>query len=417
MRVAIRLIIHALAAYVSVNICINQPSLAGTVDLGRNLDTCQSGEPIADYVVLLSPQAGNLVHDLVKAGLPQKVARRAMSDLLRAAKVQSGREPMRLSVARSSDSCGRGKSEIVALSLSVEGGQPITVAKRGNGPFQLVSPAEISTRPVRVTGNISGRDLGTALQEGGVPYALTAELANSFAADGQLIVAAQKDIRFDVLYQVSEAPGGVAVDATLTVASLISDGREHRIYFYRTRSGEKLPIDGDGNMVGVGPEFIHPLPVGKLTSPFGWRRHPVLHVRKFHNGIDFSAPRGTPVVAAADGKITMADKHKNYGRLIRIAHDDRIVTTYAHLDGFAPYIKHGATVRQGQVIGYVGHSGLASGNHLYFEMLVDGHCVDPMDMAPELAATEADAPREEIVKFVQLADALRASMPNDEPPH
>lgn len=409
--------VRALVASASLVLCLYQTASAAPFDLNRNLDTCQAGDTLADYGILLSSQSGSLTRDLVKAGLSQSDAQRAMTTLMRAAKVKAGTQPLHVTVATSADACGHTKPQIVALTLGADGATPVTVVRHAGGAFEPISAPEKTDHPVRVTGHVTGADLGTALQDGGLPATLAAELVDSFTTDGELPLETQKDIHFDVLYQVTKAPGGIPVEANLTVAALIADGHEHRVYFYRTRTGEKLPIDREGNLVGGPQEFIHPLPEGKLTSPFGWRRHPVLHVRKFHNGIDFSAPRGTPVVAAADGKVMMADKHKNYGRLIRLAHDEHITTTYAHLDGFAPTVKAGATVRQGQVIGYVGHSGLASGNHLYFEMLVDGHCVDPMDMAPELAATEVDAPRDEIQRFVQLADALRASVPGDDPAH
>jgi murein DD-endopeptidase MepM/ murein hydrolase activator NlpD len=99
--------------------------------------------------------------------------------------------------------------------------------------------------------------------------------------------------------------------------------------------------------------------------------------------------------------------------MIRVAHDEHTVTTYAHLDSFAKGIKPGTPVHQGEVIGYVGRTGLASGNHLYFEILVDGHCVDPIRVEPELAGAAvaaAEPPRESVTQFLQLAEALRATV-------
>jgi murein DD-endopeptidase MepM/ murein hydrolase activator NlpD len=114
-----------------------------------------------------------------------------------------------------------------------------------------------------------------------------------------------------------------------------------------------------------------------VSSPFGWRIHPVLGVRRFHRGIDYAAAPGTPVRAAADGVIDDIGRRGNYGRYIRVSHDDHVATAYAHLEGSAPRLKVGSPVRRGQIIGYVGASGLATGPHLYYEVLVDHRQVNP----------------------------------------
>ena len=111
----------------------------------------------------------------------------------------------------------------------------------------------------------------------------------------------------------------------------------------------------------AGAPTAEPVPGGRITSPWGWRIHPVLNRPQFHKGVDFSAPAGTPVLATADGTVSFVGKRGNYGRLIRLKHSGDIATGYAHLQGFAKGIKVGAKVRKGEVIGYVGHSGLATG--------------------------------------------------------
>ncbi|HZR34327.1 MAG TPA: M23 family metallopeptidase [Nevskia sp.] len=114
-----------------------------------------------------------------------------------------------------------------------------------------------------------------------------------------------------------------------------------------------------------------------ITSPYGWRIHPILKKRRFHRGVDFSAPAGTPVRAAEDGVIEEIGRHGHYGLYLRIRHCAAVETAYAHLAGFAPDLAVGATVKRGQVIASVGRTGWATGPHLYYEVIVDGHRIDP----------------------------------------
>ena len=117
---------------------------------------------------------------------------------------------------------------------------------------------------------------------------------------------------------------------------------------------------------------------GRITSRFGSRRHPILGFARFHSGIDFGAAWGSPIAAAADGVVVGAGWSGGYGRQVRVAHDGGVLTTYSHMSGIAA--APGETVRQGQVIGYVGSTGLSTGPHLHFEVRVNGRAVDPMQV-------------------------------------
>ena len=121
-----------------------------------------------------------------------------------------------------------------------------------------------------------------------------------------------------------------------------------------------------------------PVPEGHLGDGFGWRIHPVLHVRKFHEGDDYPAPMGSAVLAGGDGIVERISWEKGYGKFVRIRHDEGYETTYAHLSGTPGSLRIGERVRQGQVIGYVGSTGYSTGPHLYYELRVRGHYVDPL---------------------------------------
>jgi murein DD-endopeptidase MepM/ murein hydrolase activator NlpD len=153
------------------------------------------------------------------------------------------------------------------------------------------------------------------------------------------------------------------------------DGKEHVLRFAAYASPTAL------QHVDVMPAAMvalwNPLPGAKISSPFGWRIHPVFHTRLFHKGCDYESRAGTPVMAAADGLVEDVGRRGNYGNYILIRHSGRLETAYAHLAGFAPSVAAGTMVRRGEVIGYVGMTGVATGPHLYYEVIVDGRQIDP----------------------------------------
>ena len=122
-----------------------------------------------------------------------------------------------------------------------------------------------------------------------------------------------------------------------------------------------------------------------MTSPFGMRYHPILHFSRMHTGVDWAAPVGTPVVAAGNGVIIMAQWDAGYGRRVEIQHANGYETTYNHMSGFGRGIAPGVHVTQGQTIGYLGDTGLSTGPHLHYEVIINGNFVDPM--AIKLART------------------------------
>ena len=115
----------------------------------------------------------------------------------------------------------------------------------------------------------------------------------------------------------------------------------------------------------------------RISSPYGWRVHPILHRPEFHKGVDFPAPAGTPVVASEAGTVELAGWRGNYGRYVRLRHKGGLRTGYAHLLRIRPGLHVGSRVRKGEVIGAVGASGLATGPHLFYEVFANGHRVDP----------------------------------------
>lgn len=171
-------------------------------------------------------------------------------------------------------------------------------------------------------------------------------------------------------------------------------GGSERRRWVRSNDGEWHALEG-----GQGGGLARPVS-GRLTSAFGMRRHPILGFARFHRGIDFAAGWGTPVRAAADGVVTDAGWRGGYGRQVRIAHPQSLVTSYAHLSAMT--VAPGSRVRSGDLIGYIGASGLATGPHLHFEVLRGGRPVDPLSAAGAgIQAGRAD--------LLALAERLRSA--------
>ena len=185
----------------------------------------------------------------------------------------------------------------------------------------------------------------------------------------------------------------------LLYVHLTSRGESSLFYHYRTKEHEVDFFDDKGNN---SKKFLMRKPVRglgvRLTSGFGMRYHPLLHRKRMHTGVDWATKRGTPILAAGRGTIVFAGRKGGYGNYMRIKHANGYSTGYAHMRGFARGVKVGVKVRQGQVIGYVGTTGLSSGPHLHFEVLVNKGFVDPMRLKE---SRERQLKGEELIEFLR----------------
>jgi murein DD-endopeptidase MepM/ murein hydrolase activator NlpD len=180
---------------------------------------------------------------------------------------------------------------------------------------------------------------------------------------------------FDVLYAEDTNADGTH---EVRYASLTVGGETKKFYHFRTTDdGQYDYYDDDGKSA---KKFLvrKPVPVGVETSPFGWRVHPLLHIKEFHTGVDWGAPQGTPIFAAGNGTIEEIGVKGGYGKYVRVRHADGYETAYGHMTAFARGLDVGSHVRQGQVIGFVGSTGMSTGAHVHFEIWVNGRVVDPM---------------------------------------
>jgi len=183
---------------------------------------------------------------------------------------------------------------------------------------------------------------------------------------------------FEVMYQqpVTDDGRDVSGREEIVYAKLTLGGRAMPLYRYKDASGDVDYYDENGQGAKK-PLMKTPIDGARISSGFGMRVHPVLGYSKMHKGIDFAAPRGTPIYAAGDGVIEKMGPFSSYGKYVRIRHRAGIETAYAHMNGFKAGLHSGSRVKQGQVIGYVGSTGRATGAHLHYEILIASRQVNP----------------------------------------
>ncbi|MFN7972870.1 MAG: M23 family metallopeptidase [Acidobacteriota bacterium] len=215
--------------------------------------------------------------------------------------------------------------------------------------------------------------------------------------------------RFGLVYEKRWRGASFLGYGRILAASLVDGDRERLAIFFacgKEKAGAYYTTDGTASR----SRFICPLASMRVSSRFSRSRfHPVLHRRRPHWGVDLAAPAGTPVMAAADGEVTFAGWSGGYGRNIAIAHAESSVTRYGHLQSIARGIKPGARVAQGQVIGYVGRTGLATGPHLDFRLEQKGKYVDPLAALDDAGATIAIAPPDR-ARFAETRDRMLAAL-------
>lgn len=245
------------------------------------------------------------------------------------------------------------------------------------------------TKLIRYSTGTIETSLWEAMMEGGLHYTLVNELSDIFAWTVDFF-GLQKGDSFKVIYEEmlidNESLGAGRIygaqfnwaGKTITAIPFIQDGKE--TFF-----------DVEGN--SLRKSFLKaPLRFNRISSRFSASRlHPILRIRRPHHGVDYAAPIGTPVHAIGDGRVTFAGTENGAGKMVRIVHNSVYSTAYLHLSRFGPGISKGAFVKQGDIIGYVGSSGLSTGPHLDFRIYQNGTPVDPLKVeAPPVEPVSAE---------------------------
>ncbi len=295
---------------------------------------------------------------------------------------------------------------LVALHYAGDNATQVVIEKRGNGFAVRTLPAELEKRLFVRTGQID-TNLFAATDAAGLPDAAASQLNEIFSGDINFHHDLRKGDKFTVVYEMLYSNGALLSTGRILAAEFINQGRAYRaVYFQKDeKHGDYYTPEGNS----VRKTFLRsPLEYSRVSSGFtNSRFHPVLNKWRSHKGVDFAAPTGTRVKATADGVVTFVGRENGYGNVIKISHQGRYSTVYGHLSGFAKGLRRGQRVAQGEMIGYVGMTGLATGPHLHYEFKVDGQQRNPMRVALPDAKPVENADR---AAFQSVANDLVARL-------
>ena len=236
--------------------------------------------------------------------------------------------------------------------------------------------AKIVERPIELRKRIAHGVIDTSLFEAGADAGLSDKvimnIAGIFAWDVDFVLDIREGDNFYVQYEEIWQDGEFVTDGEIIAAEFNNDGRTHKAIRFIDDEGYSDYFTPEGD--SVRKAFIRaPVDFTRISSNFNpRRRHPILNTIRAHRGVDYAAPRGTPIKAAGDGKVIFRGRKNGYGNTIIVQHGGNITTLYAHMSGFASKARVGSRVRQGQTIGYVGATGLATANHLHYEYRLNG---------------------------------------------
>jgi murein DD-endopeptidase MepM/ murein hydrolase activator NlpD len=312
-----------------------------------------------------------------------------LQSLLSRLGVESAEARQVLAAARNNQTLGRLVPGRSVLARVTSGGQlllfrylasdeKLVTLTRSGGEFQTrEQPVALESRQIMRSGEIQGSLFG-ATDAADVPDRIASEMAEALSGD----IDFHKDLRrgdhFSVVYEAFYLDGQLVKTGRLLAAEFVNQGKPHQALYFKDAQGHEGYFTPDGQ--SLKRAFLKsPMPFSRVSSGFtGARFHPVLQIWRAHKGIDYAAPTGAPVRAVADAKVEFVGRQGGYGNLIVLKHQGAYSTAYGHLSRFGKGIKRGARITQGQVIGYVGATGLATGPHLHYEFRVANVQKDPL---------------------------------------
>ncbi len=244
-------------------------------------------------------------------------------------------------------------------------------------------------------------------QRAGLSHNQVMDLVNIFNYDVDFAQDIRQGDVFDVMYEQKVLNGKVIGTGNILAARFTNRGKTYTAVRYTSKQGTTNYYTAEGN--SMRKAFVRsPVDFARISSRFSVGRfHPILNKIRAHQGVDYAAPRGTPIKATGDGKVELAGRRGGYGNTVIIAHGKTYKTLYGHMQGFAKGIHAGSVVKQGQVIGYIGTTGLSTGPHVHYEFQVNGVHVDPLGQKLPMADPIA---KNEKARFMQVAQPLMAQM-------
>ncbi|TBW49657.1 peptidase M23 [Marinobacter halodurans] len=298
-----------------------------------------------------------------------------------------------------------GNGELQQVKLTRNRLESLLIERQGDGFTGTILKREPEPRPVYRHGVIDD-SLYLSARDAGLNDRLTMEMADIFGWNIDFVYDIRKGDKFEVLYQDLYLDDKRIDTGDILAAKFINRGKETVALRYTDKNGDTDYYTPDGHSLR---KAILRTPINaRVSSPFNLqRRHPVLGVVRPHEGTDYAAPPGTPIKAAGNGRIVSAGWKGGYGRAVVIQHGDNISTLYAHMRAIAKGIRSGVRVKQGQTIGYLGSSGLATGPHLHYEFRINGK---PRNSRTVKLPDASPVPKAEMARFQAQTQTLLTAL-------
>lgn len=310
-----------------------------------------------------------------RTGIAAEEASAVAATLSNAVDVSAMRAGQKFETAISRPRGGRGDARLIGLTMRTGPATQVTVSRSFDGALRLRALEEqVIHETVVLTGKVE-RSLSATARREGVPAEVSRVAGRLFSSKLDMRRDVDSDDQFTYVY------GRTVTDAGRTIgAEGLLYAELKNVVFYRFQpagSREVQYFDASGKNIRQAA-MAAPLRSGyRISSSYGYRRHPIAGYRKMHQGTDMAAPSGTPVVAPADGVVVEARRWGGYGNWLRIRHANGLETGYGHLSRYGSGIRAGQRVRQGQVVAYVGSTGASTGPHLHYEMWRSGQRINP----------------------------------------
>ena len=271
-----------------------------------------------------------------------------------------------------------GDGELINLSYSLSPTESVKIERDIDGFTTSKNELQLERRVHMKSAEIRSSLFGAA-DAAGLPDSVTTQIAEVFSADIDFHKDIRRGDRFQVVYEMLYHQGEFVKAGRVLTAEFVNNGKTFAAVWYDNPAGKEASGYYSPEGKNLRKAFLRsPLEFSRVTSGFGGRMHPIHNTWRQHTGVDYGAPSGTRIRATSDGVIDFVGRQGGYGNVVVIRHQGRYSTLYAHMSAFAAGVKKGSRVSQGEVVGYVGQTGWATGPHLHYEFRVADAAVNPL---------------------------------------
>jgi len=384
-------------------------------DAASNLEGSVAEAPLAEVRrgVFVTVRKGDSLNSILarhKVGIQERCALgHALSKSYSIRRIHPG---LVMEIVLSDELDAKGGRNVEELRFMSEPATLLVLTHEPDGAYSVERRELPHETIVKTVSAIIDSSFYNSARKAGIPRGVATQFYGMLGARVDFQREIKKGDSYSVMFEENNfAPYGDTASGRMLYASLNMQDKSVGNYQYTTKDGYTGFFDENGHSVDT-QLLKTPLSHGSLSSLFGRRKHPVYGYMRMHQGVDFAAPIGSSILAAGDGVIDFARRNGGYGNMIRIRHGSRYMTAYAHMSRFAKGMKKGTRVKQGDIIGYVGNTGLSTGPHLHYEVIENGKRINPMTLklppSRTLAGDELRRFKEHLKEYAPAGNGMLA---------